>query len=93
MTASYTASAVASVITLSSAAEPVDDGLEVPSGVRILVDISPLPCTGECGVLPATGGSLSAMLLAAGFLLILTGCVMLGQRRRTDRGRSRSRRS
>jgi hypothetical protein len=81
MIASYTASAVA----LSPAADPVDDGLGVPSGVRILVDISPLPCMDKCGVLPATGGPLPAMLLAAGFLLLLTGCAMIGHWWRTDR--------
>ena len=85
MIASYTASAVASAITASSTADPVGDGLEVPSGVRILVDISPLPCIGECGALPATGAPLSAMLLAAGLLLLLTGCAMFGRWRRTDR--------
>lgn len=85
MIASYTASAVALAIIHSPTADPVEDGLEVPSGVRILVDISPLPCNGECGVLPATGGPLSAMLLAAGILLLLTGCAMLGHWCRTGR--------
>lgn len=85
MIASYTASAIASAITASSTADPVGDGHEVSSGVRILVDISPLPCFGECGGLPATGGPLSGPLLVAGFLLLLTGCAILGYWGRTDR--------
>jgi hypothetical protein len=85
MIVSCTASAVASAIAPSSTDYPVGAELEVTSGVRILVEISPLPYIDEFGVLPATGEPLSAMLLAAGFLLLLTGCAMLGHRFRTDR--------
>lgn len=85
MMAASAASAIASAILPFSVADPVDDGLDVPSGVRILVDIQPLRCIGECGALPATGEPLSVVLLAAGLLLLLTGCAVFSHWFRTDR--------
>ena len=78
----------ASVIASSVAADPVGgDVLETTSGVRILVDISPLPCIGECvaGVLPTTGGIPSLTLVVAGILLLLIGWALIGHRLRTAR--------
>ncbi|GAA3037669.1 LPXTG cell wall anchor domain-containing protein [Microbacterium dextranolyticum] len=60
---------------LTAAADTTEYNSE---GVRVFVDILPVPCgTGCSGALPVTGGEPAWMLLAAGAALVIAGVAVV----------------